>query len=91
MSLYIELQALENGAHRNQRGDGLPVPDGWLAVPPELEEKAWGYLPFIALTVEGGVITAVAQGETPEPEEEPTPEPSVTELMNALLGGAQLG
>jgi len=91
MSLYIELQALENGAHRNQRGDGLPVPDGWFAVPPELEEEAWGYLPFIALTVEDGIITAVTQGDIPEAEDEPMPEPSIVELMNALLGGAQLG
>jgi len=91
MSLYIELQALENGAHRNQRGDGLPAPDGWLEVPPELEEEAWGYLPFIMLTTEDGAITAVAQGQIPEAEDEPTPEPSVAEIINALLGGAELG
>jgi len=85
MSLYIELQALENGAHRNQRGDMLPAPDGWLEVPPEMEEEAWGYLPFIELTVEDGAITAVAQGEIPEPETEPEAPISDIALLKAQI------
>ena len=44
--LMIELAALENGAHRNQWTDGaITPPDGWAAVPEELEAKAAGYLP----------------------------------------------
>jgi hypothetical protein len=66
--LIIKKEPFENGAHENQSGNLKTVPDGWLAVPPELEAEAAGYLPFILLTVENGVITAVAQGEEPEPE-----------------------
>ncbi|MFQ8760609.1 MAG: CD1375 family protein [Intestinimonas sp.] len=66
--LMIELAALENGAHRNQWTDGaITPPDGWAAVPEELEAKAAGYLPYILLTVEEGEITGVAQGAVPTP------------------------
>ena len=87
--LLIELEALENGAHRNQRSDaGLPVlPEGWLPVAPELEEEAWGYLPFINITeVTDNIITGVEQGTIPPPEPEPEPEPTAGELMDILLG-----
>ena len=60
--LLIELEALANGAHRNQRSDtAFPViPEGYAAVAEELEEEAWGYLPFINITeVTDGVITGV--------------------------------
>lgn len=67
--LYIELTPLSNGAHNNQRTDDpFPMPEGWSVVPPELEEEAWGYLPFIDLTVENGQIVTVAQGVVPPPE-----------------------
>ena len=39
----------------------------WLEVPPELEEEAMSYLPFIILTIKKGAITGVAQGQRPEP------------------------
>ena len=87
--LIIEQAALSNGAHRSQQGDSLPLPDGYLTVPPELEEEAWGYLPFLLLTVENGAITAVAQGEIPEPEEKPEGEATVEEIVNILLGVAE--
>ena len=90
--LLIELAALENGAHRNQRSDaGLPVlPEGWLPVAPELEEEAWGYLPFINITeVTDGIITGVEQGTTPEPGPEPELLPTDTEVLNTLLGVAE--
>lgn len=82
--LYIELAPLPNGAHNNQRTDDpFPVPEGWAAVPPELEEEAWGYLPFIDLTVEDGQIVAVAQGPVPPPEPVPEPEPTEAERLRA--------
>ncbi|MCD7947195.1 MAG: hypothetical protein LUG13_02700 [Oscillospiraceae bacterium] len=87
--LVIELEAQENGAHRNQSG-GNVVPDGWAEIPAEMEAEATGYLPFIKLTVEGGVVTAVAQGEIPEGlEEAEEAEPTVTieslQAENTLL------
>ena len=87
--LLIELEALENGAHRNQRSDtAFPViPEGYAAVAEELEEEAWGYLPFINITeVTDGVITGVEQGIIPPPEPEPELPPTDTEVLNALLG-----
>lgn len=84
--LYIELTPLPNGAHNNQRtSDPFPVPEGWAVVPPELEEEAWGYLPFIDLTVEDGQIVAVAKGVVPDPEPVPEPEPTEAERLRADL------
>lgn len=65
--LIIELKPLENGTHRNQTWDSfMDVPEGWAKVPPELEDKAMSFLPFIELTVEGGAITDVSQGTIPQ-------------------------
>ena len=63
--LIIKIEPQENGAHANQSGNFTKVPDGWLAVPPELEAEAASYLPYIKLTIKKGAITAVAQGEKP--------------------------
>lgn len=82
--LIIELAPFSNGAHRNQIGTLMRPPEGWAIVPPELEDEAKGYLPFIDLTVEDGKITAVAQGVIPEPEPEPEPEPTTDEILLEL-------
>ena len=85
--LIIEQAAQENGAHRNQTGNFLEIPEGWLPVLPSIEAKARSYLPFIVLDeVDQGWIQAVSQGTIPEPEPEPEPEPTDTEVLNALLG-----
>lgn len=69
--LVLELEQRPNGAHNNLRYETVPEdftpPEGWAVVPQEMEEAAVGYLPFIQLTVEDGVITGVAQGPIPEP------------------------
>ena len=87
--LIIEMHELGNGAHNNQRFKGslAKIPSGWFRVAEELEEEAWGYLPFINITeVTDGVITGVEQGTIPPPEPEPEPEPTAGELMDILLG-----
>lgn len=33
----IEIQALDNGAHRNQTGDFKTVPNGWAVIPDDME------------------------------------------------------
>lgn len=89
--LLIELAALDNGAHRNQRSENgfNVIPEGYAKVAPELEETAWGYLPFINITeVTEGVITGVEQGTIPPPEPEPvqyvpTAETSAVMMMRA--------
>ena len=92
--LIIKQEPLENGAHANQSGTIHTIPDGWLAVPQELEAEAASYLPFIVLTVENGIITAVAQGEIPEPEPvEPQPPTdservdNVEAILSAMMEG----
>ena len=81
--LIIKQEPFENGAHANQSGNISTIPEGWLAVPQELEAKAASYLPFILLTVEGGIITAVAQGEKPPADIEPLRSAKLAEISAA--------
>lgn len=83
--MIIKLEPYENGAHANQSNTPKVIPDGWVAVPRHLEAEAMSYLPFIELTVEDGVLTAVAQGTIPEPEPEPEPEPTAQDDTDAML------
>ena len=58
----------------------------------ELEEEAWGYLPFINITeITDGVITGVEQGTIPEPEPEPEPEPTLEDRISSLEGAIERG
>lgn len=89
--LVLELKQRPNGAHNNLRYETVPEdftpPEGWAIVPENLEDEALGYLPFIDLTVEDGIITAVAQGPIPEPAP-PDPENVAAEVRakrNELL------
>lgn len=65
--LIIQKEPLESGAHINDRRKFFDtIPDGFVIVPPELEEKAWWMLPYIVLIFdEEGNLTDVARGETP--------------------------
>lgn len=83
--LILEIEALSNGAHRNQiTRENVVPPDGWAIVPQELEEEAISYLPFVEITVEDGKITGVAQGAVPAPEPEPAPEPTEGDDLMAM-------
>jgi len=81
--LIIKENPLENGAHENLSGNIRTVPDGWLAVPPELEQEAKGYLPYIKLTIKKGAIAAVAQGERPQADIEPLRTSKLAEISAA--------
>jgi hypothetical protein len=88
--ILLEIDKDEGGRRNNQICDIMPVPDGYLAVPSELEKEAMAYLPFIEITIEDGVITAVAQGEIPEPiPPEPQPDP-LREMEEAIVEIAAL-
>ena len=85
--LIIEKTALENGAHNNNRTSTplSKIPDGWVVVPEELEEKTWNMLPFIVpIFDESGTLIDVEQGTIPEPEPEPEPEPTIDERVTSL-------
>ena len=85
----IEIQPLDNGAHRNQSVNFTFLPDGWAVIPEEIETPNF---PFGEIEVEeiDGVqtVTKWIAGEIPEPEPIPEPEVSVTadDILNVILG-----
>lgn len=58
--------------------------DGWIAVPPELEESIWACSGFCDLTIEDGVLTGITPTERPEPEPEPEPAPTLDQRVSTL-------
>lgn len=78
----IEIQALDNGAHRNQTVSGaVAVPDGWAEIPADVAIPET--FPFVGLAVEGSKVVSMTAGVVPQPEPEPEPEPTETEQLRA--------
>ena len=61
--IIVNLAPAENGAHQNQQKATAfkIIPSGWAAVPAALEEAAMAFMPWLALTVENGEITAIEE------------------------------
>lgn len=85
---YIEIAALDNGAHRNQTVNGAwhKLPEGWAILPDEMETPNF---PFGEVTTEAidGVMTVTKWDPSPipEPEEPATPrEPTIEEQITDL-------
>ena len=82
----IEIEMLENGGHRNQRGEFNGLPEGWAVIPEEMETPNF---PFGTVTAEeiDGIMTVTnwEAGEFPEPKPIKT-EPTTEELLNIILG-----
>lgn len=79
----IEIQALSNGAHRNQTGTSITPPDGWAILPPDLDTPNF---PFGDITVDDSTpphVTSWTAGEMPPPEPEPEPEKTVWDELDA--------
>ncbi len=85
----IEIQALDNGAHRNQTIMGeLPLPDGWAVVPDDMETHNFPFGEVEATDVDAVMtVTKWTPGIMPEPEPEPpTPKTNAElEAENKLL------
>lgn len=79
--LIIEVQPLENGAHRNQTCNLSTVPEGWAVVPDSITVP--DTFPFVDITTEDGVVTSMTAGSVPEPEPEPEPEPTQLDRIEA--------
>lgn len=78
----IEIQALDNGAHRNQTVSGaVAVPDGWAEIPSDVAIPET--FPFVGIVVEGNKVVSMTAGVVPQPEPEPEPEPTETEQLRA--------
>ncbi len=74
----VEIQTLDNGAHRNQTVSGaVAVPDGWAEIPADVTIPET--FPFVDLAVEGNKVVRMTAGVVPDPE----PEPTETEQLRA--------
>lgn len=85
----IEINAFDNGGHRNQAGTFATIPDGWAVIPDDMETENF---PFgeveVAEVNKIMTVTKWTAGTIPEPEPTPEPEPSTDEVLNTLLGVA---
>ena len=78
----IEIQALDNGAHRNQTVSGaVAVPEGWAVIPDDVAIPET--FPFVDLVVEGQRVVSMTAVVVPDPEPQPEPEPTETEQLRA--------
>jgi len=65
--LIIKLTPESNGAYANQRSANFnTIPEGWAAVPEELEQIANDALPWIELAIDGNVIVGITPATAPE-------------------------
>lgn len=77
----IEIQPLENGAHRNQTTTSTAIPTGWAEIPADVAIPET--FPFVDIQVEGNKVVSMTAGVVPEPEPEPEPEATETEQLRA--------
>lgn len=77
----IEIQTLDNGAHRNQTTTSTAIPTGWAEIPADVAIP--DTFPFVDIQVEGNKVISMTAGVVPDPEPEPEPEPTETEQLRA--------
>ena len=83
MASIIKAAPEESGAHLTETQSHRTYPDnwngeGWITVPPELEDRLAALAPWVRPVVEDGTITAL---EAVEP---PAPEPSAPSELDTL-------
>ena len=61
----IEINALTNGAHRNQSGANV-LPEGWAIIPDDIIIPE--SFPFADIEVDGNVVTSMTAREVPKPD-----------------------
>ena len=85
MLTIIEVAAREDGGHglQSQSHRTECWLEGWIAVPPELEQTAWDCRGYCTLDIQEGGLVGLTPGQVPEP---PAPEPTDTDVLNTLLG-----
>ena len=87
--LIIEIQPLENGAHRNQTCNLNAIPEGWAEVPPEISVP--DTFPFVDIEVTGQIVIDMTAGTVPEPEPEPEPEPTLEDRVSSIETAIERG
>ena len=81
----IEINTLENGAHRNQNGGVSVPPDGWAIIPDGMTLENFPFGEVEAKEINGVMtVTKWTAGTIPEPEPEPEPEPTTDERITNL-------
>lgn len=60
----IKIAAEANGAHRNQSGGTVKVPEGWAVIPNEMLLPP--SFPFVDIEVEGQTIISMVASEIPK-------------------------
>lgn len=78
----IEMATRPDGGHglQSQSNRSSCWLDGYIAVPQELEQKAWDSLGYCDLVIEDGVLVDIIPTEKPTP---PDPEPTELEKLRA--------
>ena len=87
--LIIEIQPLENGAHRNLTCNLNTIPEGWAEVPPEISVP--DTFPFVDIEVNGQIVIDMTAGTVPEPEPEPEPEPTLEDRVSSIETAIERG
>lgn len=84
----VQIDALDNGAHRNQTIDSLTaIPEGWAVVPDDMVTDNFPFGDLTAEKIDGVMmVTSWTPGVIPEPEPIPERNPSANELIDILLG-----
>lgn len=78
----IKTRNMEYQSHRRYPENWMG--DGWIAVPPELEEQARACCPYCELEIEGDALVDITPVDPPAPEPEPAePEPGELEILQA--------
>ena len=77
----IEIQALDNGAHRNQTTTSTTIPTGGAKIPSDVAIPET--FPFVDIQVEGNKVVSMTARMVPDPEPQPEPEPTETEQLRA--------
>ena len=88
MLTIIEIAAREDGGHgvQSQSGRKECWMEGWIAVPKELEQKAWGCSGYCELNIQDGVLVDIIPGEVPEFPHVPTEEEKLQAQVASLEG-----
>ena len=80
----IEINALENGAHRNQNGSVSVIPDGWAVIPNGMPLENFPFGEVEAKEINSVMtVTKWTAGKMPEPGPEPDPEPTQLDRIEA--------
>ena len=86
----IEIESLENGAHRNQTSSHVfQPPDGWAVIPDGMLLENFPFGEVEAEEIDGVMtVTSWTPGVMPEPEPEPEPVPTQEAVTFEALAAA---